>query len=134
MSASGESKVLIIDDEADVCFLLGRILNKRNLNTDFVKSLAEAAVSIESNPPTVVFLDNSLPDGQGIEFIPQLKAACPEALVIMVTANDGLTDKKRAFQLGADDFLAKPLSREIIYSSLDKLGLRASLSETFPAL
>jgi len=126
--------VLIVDDEPDICFLFGKILKMRNLRTDFANNLAEASLSVQADPPSLVFLDNSLPDGQGIDFISFLKEHYPGTRIIIVTANDGSMDKIRAFQRGADDFLGKPLSLELINRTLDKIDSRYALYETFPAL
>ncbi len=116
------SNVLIVDDEPDICFLFGRILKMRNLRTAFARNLAEASCSVRADPPSLIFLDNSLPDGQGIDFISFLKEHYPGTRIIIVTANDGSIDKIRAFQQGADDFLAKPLSLEQINRTLDKIN------------
>ncbi len=116
------SKVLIVDDEPDICFLFGRILKMRNLRTDFANNLAEASRSVQAEPPSLIFLDNSLPDGQGIDFISFLKEHYPGTRIIIITANDGSMDKIRAFQQGADDFLGKPLSLELINRTLDKIN------------
>ncbi len=121
MKLRKQTKVLIVDDEPDICFLLGRILRKRNLLSDSANNLAQAAEAIKTGPPSLIFLDNSLPDGQGIDFIPYLKAHFPEIRVVMVTANDTEVDKKKAFQRGADDFLGKPLSLELINRTLDQM-------------
>ena len=126
--------MLIVDDEPDICFLFGKILKMRNLRTDFANNLAEASLSVQADPPSLVFLDNSLPDGQGIDFISFLKEHYPGTRIIIVTANDGSMDKIRAFQRGADDFLGKPLSLELINRTLDKIDSRYALYETFPAL
>ena len=115
-------KVLIVDDELDICFLFGRILRGRNLKSGYARSLAEARSSIREEPPSLVFLDNSLPDGLGIDFIPFLKMNCPSTRVIVVTANDTAVDKKIAMQQGADEFLGKPLSLDLIKRELDKLA------------
>lgn len=114
-------KVLIVDDEPDVCYLFKRILLKRNLKAGYAGNLAEATLSIQEEAPSLVFLDNNLPDGRGIDFIPFLKLHYPETRIIVVTANDSANDKKRAFQQGADDFLGKPLSLELINRTLDRL-------------
>jgi len=121
MDAREIQKVLIVDDELDICFLFGRILRGRNLKSGYARSLAEARSSIREEPPSLVFLDNSLPDGRGIDFIPFLKMNCPTTRVIVVTANDTATDKKIALQHGADEFLGKPLSLDLIKRELDKL-------------
>jgi two-component system OmpR family response regulator len=117
-----QSKVLIVDDEPDICFLFSRILKMRNLRTDFACNLADASRSVQADPPSLIFLDNSLPDGQGVDFISFLKEHYPDTRIIMITANDGSIDKLRAFQQGADDFLGKPLSLEIINRTLDKIS------------
>jgi DNA-binding response OmpR family regulator len=114
-------KVLVVDDEMDICFLFGRILRGRNLKTGYARSLAEAYSSIREEAPSLVFLDNSLPDGRGVDFIPFLKMNCPDTRVVVVTANDSAMDKKIALQQGADEFLGKPLSLELIKRELDKL-------------
>ncbi len=122
--AKGGARVLIVDDEADICFLFDRILRKRNLNAGFASNLAEAMKSIETETPSLIFLDNCLPDGQGMDIIPYLKLHYPGTHIIVVTANDSLMDKKRAFQQGADDFLGKPLSLALINITLDKITQR----------
>jgi DNA-binding response OmpR family regulator len=121
MGEQGQTKVLIVDDEADICFLFGNILRKRNLKTGFAYNLSEAIEYFRAEIPAMIFLDNSLPDGQGMDLIPYLKQHYPGTLVVMITANDSAMDKKRAFQLGADDFLGKPLSLELIHSALDRI-------------
>ena len=121
MGESVYSNVLIVDDEPDICYLFDRILHKRNLKTGYAYNLEEAARAMYSDRPSLVFLDNNLPDGQGIDFIPYLKLHYPDTRVIMVTANDSASDKKRAFQQGADDFLSKPLSLDLINRTLDKI-------------
>ncbi len=121
MGESVYSNVLIVDDEPDICYLFDRILHKRNLKTGYACNLADAARAMYSNRPSLVFLDNNLPDGQGIDFIPYLKRHYPDTRVIMVTANDSVFDKKRAFQQGADGFLSKPLSLDLINRALDNI-------------
>jgi two-component system OmpR family response regulator len=121
MRKRGRTKVLVVDDEPDICFLFGRILMKRNLETFYAKNLAEAIRTVQSDPPSMIFLDNCLPDGEGIDFIPYLKKYYPDTRVIIVTANDGITEKIRAIQQGADDFLGKPLSLVTINRTLDDM-------------
>ena len=121
MSAEGQKKVLIIDDELDICFLFGRILHKRNMTTEFAHNLAEADTAIKNDPPFLIFLDNNLPDGQGIDFVPYLKQHYPATRVVIVTSNDSISDQKKAFLKGADDFMAKPLSLALINLTLDRM-------------
>ena len=74
MREHGSEKVLIVDDEPDICFLFSRILRGRNLQIGLCPKPGRSYVLLSSeDPPSLVFLDNSLPDGQGIDFIPYLK-------------------------------------------------------------
>jgi two-component system, OmpR family, response regulator len=121
IEGNGQTKVLIVDDEVDICFLFDRILRKRNLKMICAYNLAEAKASMQLEIPSLIFLDNCLPDGQGMDLIPYLKQHYPGTQVVMVTANDSIADKNKAFQRGADDFLGKPLSLARINSALDKI-------------
>jgi len=121
MNQSAGQVVLIVDDEPDICYLLGGMLRQRNLDPFFANTLIDAEKVLKNKNPTLLFLDNHLPDGFGIEFIPFIKKNFPSVKVIMMTAHDSLTDRKRAFAEGADLFLSKPLSKDVITTALNSL-------------
>jgi two-component system OmpR family response regulator len=114
-------KVLIVDDELDICYLLSGMLRQRNFRTGFVNSLSDAVVALQTDKPSLLVLDNHLPDGLGIDFIPYVKKNYPEIKVIMITAHDGALDRKQAYDGGVDLFVAKPLNRKLINDAIDKL-------------
>jgi two-component system OmpR family response regulator len=114
-------KVLIVDDELDICYLLSSMLKQRSFKTGFVNSLSDAVVALQTDTPTLLFLDNHLPDGFGLDFIPYVKKNYPEMKVIMITAHDGAAERKIAYNGGVDLFVAKPLSRKLIDDAIDKL-------------
>ena len=115
------SKVLIVDDELDICYLLSGMLKQRNFRTGFVNSLSDAVVALQTDTPSLLFLDNHLPDGFGLDFIPYVKKNYPEVKVIMITAHDGAAERKTAYNGGVDLFIAKPLNRKLINDAIDKL-------------
>ncbi len=131
MSDGRMQNVLIVDDELDICFLFEKILRKRNLQSGYANNLAEAASMVEKRRPYLIFLDNSLPDGKGIDFIPYLKSRYPYIKVIVVTANDSPDDQIAALQKGADDFMGKPLSLERINYTIDRM---IGLPQAYPIL
>jgi two-component system response regulator HydG len=65
-----------------------------------------------------VFLDNHLPDGQGINSIKRWKEKFPFIHVIMITAHDSYEERKKASKDGAEHFISKPFSKEVILSSI----------------
>lgn len=119
-------KAAIVDDEKDLCFLLKKILEKENFDTTSVNSIQEADEMLYSLNPAVIFLDNQLPDGYGINFIPWIKKSLPGTRVVMMTAFNSDSDKERAFKNGADFFLMKPLSQKVIERTLNELNLKAT--------
>lgn len=112
-------KALIVDDETDICYLLSNILKQKNIQTVFAGSLAEADRVLQTSGYFYyLFLDNHLPDGLGINQIKRWKEKFPSTHVIMITAHDSYEERKKASKDGADDFIAKPFSREIIFKSI----------------
>jgi two-component system, OmpR family, response regulator len=115
------NKVLIVDDELDICYLLSGMLKQRNFITGFVNTLSDAVVALQNDTPGILFLDNHLPDGFGLDFIPYIKKNYPEVKVIMITAHDGAVERRQAYEGGVDLFVAKPLNRKLINDAIDKL-------------
>lgn len=122
METTNKPSALIIDDEYDICFLLSRILRTSNLSVQFVNSLEEGRVSLEASTPGILFLDNHLPDGYGIDFISYVKAKYPSTKVVMVTAHDTSEDRQKALQKGADVFIPKPFSAAQIKAAIEKVS------------
>lgn len=114
----------IVDDEADTCFLLKGLLLQQGFKADFVHSLADAKIFLQESQPDIVFLDNHLKDGLGIEFIPFLIQNYPELRIVIITAFDTGHDRQNAFAKGAHYFMGKPFNRNIISEVL---------AEVFPA-
>ena len=107
-------KAFIVDDETDTCFLLKGILQQQGYQTGFVHSLEDAKTALQEAQPDVLFLDNHLKDGHGIEFIPYLKEQYPFLKIIIITAFDTEHDKQNAAAKGADHFMGKPFNRNSI--------------------
>jgi two-component system, OmpR family, response regulator len=113
-------KVLIIEDEGDMCLLLNIMLNGKEMELDHVKSLASAEEYLQKEQPPVVILDNKLPDGFGIDFITHIKTNCPATKIIMISGYDG-SAKDVALYSGADIFLEKPFTRDQLYQAIVSL-------------
>lgn len=117
-----QKRAFIVDDEQDTCFLLKGILQQQGFAADFVHSLADArSSSVFLEKADVVFLDNHLKDGHGIEFIPYLTSTYPNLKVIIITAFDTDHDKQNAALKGAHHFMGKPFNRNIIAEALAKV-------------
>jgi len=113
-------KVLIIEDEGDMCLLLNIMLTGKEMELDHVKSLASAEEYLQKERPPVVILDNKLPDGFGIDFINHIKASSPATKIIMISGYDG-SAKDVALYNGADIFMEKPFTRDQLYNAIVSL-------------
>ena len=110
-------KVLIIEDEGDMCLLLNIILAGKELELDHVKSLAAAQDYLQQEQPAVVLLDNKLPDGYGIDFISVLKESYPAVKIVMISGFDS-SAKDVALANGADVYLEKPFTKTQLYDAI----------------
>lgn len=115
---------MIIDDDLDLSQLLAYMLEERKIHVMMVHSLAEAEEYLTYLKPTVVFLDNSFPEGLGINFIRNIKSADDEIKIIMMTGDPALWIEQKAKDEGINYFLKKPFSKKIIDRILDQLNVR----------
>ena len=95
---------------------------EKNIASLRAGSLEEAQKLIETQTPSIIFLDNHLPDGLGVEHIQRLKTSHPESKIVMITAHDNPSDRDKAFREGADFFISKPFTKDTIYQTLEQLA------------
>ena len=115
---------MIIDDDADLGHLLETILESRKIHAMSVQSLQEAEDCLAYMKPSVVFLDNSFPDGLGINFIRNIKSSDEQIKIVMMTSDSAQWIKEKAMEEGINDFIRKPFTRSTIDTVLDKLNFR----------
>ncbi|MFZ1808126.1 MAG: response regulator [Cyclobacteriaceae bacterium] len=115
------SRVLLVDDEKDICLLLSGILKREGFKTSYALNLEEAKGMLGQNDYAAAFIDLNLPDGIGSQLIPIIKELNSNTKIIMISAYDmGLV---KASKEGADYLIKKPFSRNIILSAIDDLQI-----------
>lgn len=102
--------ILIVDDEPAIRRLLRGALDRGGWRADEASSANEGLVAASRIGCELVLLDLGLPDRDGIELIPLLKAA--GRTIIVLTARDATAEKVAALDLGADDYVTKPFDTE----------------------
>ena len=115
-----EKKVLIIEDEGDMCLLLNLILDGEDFELDHVPTLLAADEYLQKESPAIIILDNKLPDGFGIDFITYIKQKYPAIKIIMISGFDAAA-KDVALENGADIYLEKPFTRAQIFQAIETL-------------
>lgn len=120
MQNKPNKKVLIIEDEGEMCFVLNLLLNQEQMDLDHVKNLLAADEYLKNEQPNIIILDNKLPDGFGVDFIGYLKKNYPSIKIIMISGFDASV-RDVAIENGADFFLEKPFTKTQLCQSIDKL-------------
>jgi DNA-binding NtrC family response regulator len=108
-----KKKILVIDDEKDFCELIKNILLKENFLVDCAFSLEEAEGKLRDHPQ-IVLLDNSLPDGSGLDYLQMHPVTFMNSSVIVITADPTELIKEKATREGTVAFLSKPFSVQAI--------------------
>lgn len=114
---------LIIDDDIDTCILLSRILVENSIKSLSVNSLHDAKDLFERVNPALIFLDNNLPDGYGLNFLSLIKEKFPKAQIVMITAHSSEFSKRTALLKGAEYFLEKPFSSSDINNVIHSISM-----------
>lgn len=112
-------KLLVVEDQGEVCLILDMILSDRKFELDYVNNLLDADEYLAMNKPSAIILDNKLPDGFGVDFITYVKKKYPGIKIIMISGF--ITARDIAMQNGADYFLEKPFSLESVNEALDQV-------------
>lgn len=115
------NNILIIDDEKDLCQLLGDTLSSHGYNVEFANTKREAKSSLKSRLPDLVFLDLKLPDGDGLGLLSCIKKINPGTTVNIISAYGTEEVRDEARKLGAYGFIDKPFSEEAILRSIREL-------------
>ncbi|HEV8505655.1 MAG TPA: response regulator [Chitinophagaceae bacterium] len=110
-------KLLVVEDEGQIGLVLNMILSDRDFDLDYVNNLLDAQEYLERNNPSVVILDNKLPDGFGVDFISYIKKKYPSIKIIMISGFS--TARDVALENGADMFLEKPFSMDKVNEAID---------------
>lgn len=112
-------RVLIIEDDPMVAMIHKEYFKKKELTDDLnhVTSLETAKDYLKKNNVDLIVLDNYLTDGQGVEFLPELKGYP----IIMITAANDVQTVEAALSNGVVDYLVKPFTYERFSQAIDKV-------------
>jgi two-component system KDP operon response regulator KdpE len=100
-------KVLVIEDEANICNLLDTILTTNGYQVVTEGTCSEGIMMMRSYVPDLVILDLGLPDKDGLEFIKTIRQS-DTTPILVVSARSTENDKVLALDLGANDYITKP--------------------------
>ncbi|WP_439815332.1 response regulator [Zavarzinia sp. CC-PAN008] len=125
-------RLLLVEDERALAQLVAARLGREGFVVDAVHSLDEARAALAVARFDLVLLDLSLPDGDGLGLLDELRRERADLPVILLTARDRLTDRVAGLDHGADDYVAKPFAMDELVARvravLRRPGTRLSTS------
>jgi two-component system OmpR family response regulator len=119
-------RILVVEDDAKLAGLLRRALTERGQATDVAARGEDALWMARVHAYDVLVLDVMLPEMDGFELCRSLRAEGVWAPVLMLTARDGVADRVRGLDAGADDYLVKPFSLAELLARLRALVRRSA--------
>ncbi len=124
-------KALIVDDSRAACAVLSRLLKSFGLDSDSVNCAADAFEYLEANTPSVIFMDHSMPDMDGLEAVEliQRHKLWTSIPIFMFTARADATFLEQVENSGAMGIIPKSLEQDVIKSALSKIDLLRTLKD-----
>jgi DNA-binding response OmpR family regulator len=113
-------KVLLVDDEQEFVTTLAERLELRGMHVEIAMDGEMALSIIETDPPQVVVLDVMMPGLNGMEVLERIKAIDPKIQVILLSGHGATKDGIKGMQLGAFDYLIKPVDIDELIEKLNE--------------
>ncbi|MCF0043417.1 sigma-54-dependent transcriptional regulator [Dyadobacter fanqingshengii] len=113
-------KIVVVDDEADICFLLKRFLSKNDFIVETAQNGKDGLALIDSISPDLVMTDFRLGDITGTELLTAIKSKRPNVPVLIITGYSDIKVAVNVMKLGAYDYITKPLFPDEILVTVKK--------------
>lgn len=126
-------RVLIVEDDTGIATGLAATLRGSGYAVDVTATLALASAALRVEPFDLVLLDLSLPDGDGLDWLRQVRRTGSVMPVLIMTARDALPDRVAGLDEGADDYVVKPFEPEELLARM-RVALRRSEGRASPVL
>ena len=125
-----EKRVLVIDDEKDICLLLEKFLNKKGFDCTAVSDETEGFKLIKANTYDLVITDLKLPTISGIDLLRKIKILSPNTKVIIITGYSDIKTAVEAIRFGASDYVSKPLYPDELLSAIKEALKEPEITNT----
>src|SRR5262245_32692277 len=112
-------RLLIVEDERELGELLKSNLARRGFAVDLYGTRLDAEAALAIGGYDLVLLDRRLPDGDGLDLLRALRAAGSPTPVILITAQDAVSDRVEGLNSGGDDYLIKPFATDELVARID---------------
>ena len=119
INQKSRQNVLVIDDDQIVLQILAKILRREGYNVDTAETGREAMEKLQNKTYHIAIIDVRLQDINGIDLLAHIQKTVPNMKKIMLTGYPSNEDKTRALELGANEYLAKPVKSEELINAIE---------------
>jgi len=119
------AKLLIIDDEPDLCAIFQRIFQEEGHSVSTATTGQEGIAKSRADQPDLIFLDLKMPSMDGITCLKRLRLVSKVSKIVVLTGYGTLKTAKEAMMLGAYDYTAKPFDLDLIRALIQEVTLGA---------
>ncbi len=124
-------RVLVVDDDPDICLLTRRLLTTLGCESFAARSGIDAEDMVKTLHPALILLDIMMPIQDGYETCKRLRAQGFAGIVIMISALQEQAEKVRTQSAGANAYIQKPITKQVLGLHVDHLRAR---QQTHPEL
>jgi len=117
-SASTQLQILFVEDDLELGPLLQRVLKEHNYDTQWVTNAEDALVLLPVVEPKLIISDRMLPGMDGISFCKSVRAKGQNVQILMLTAMNADNNLVEGLDAGADDYLGKPFSYQVLLAKV----------------
>jgi DNA-binding NtrC family response regulator len=130
MAVRHHIKILVVDDDPQVCKTAGTILKDRGFHVQTFSQPRQALQAARKSPFDIALVDIKMPDLNGLELVEKLKAEDPRISPIVMTAYPDVQTAAETMRLGSRDYLTKPFREEQLLEAVERIAAEMGLIYT----
>ena len=115
-----DALVLIVDDDTDVCNVLGQMISRLGIRVETTSNPLEVLDLVRNTFFTLILLDIRMPEKSGMELLPEIVEVSPDTKIIIISEFGDKESAIRSLRLGTFDFLEKPFDYKLISHSIER--------------
>jgi len=130
MAVRHHIKVLVVDDDSQVCKTVGKMLQENNYQVQTYTQPRQALQAVRKTPFDIGVIDIKMPDVSGVELVEKIKAEDDRVAMLVMTAYPDVQSAAETMRLGVRDYITKPFSEEQLLGSVERIAKELGLIYT----
>ncbi|HOW73568.1 MAG TPA: response regulator [Phycisphaerae bacterium] len=130
MAVRHHIKVLVVDDDPQVCKTVGKILQENNYQVQTYTQPRQALQAVRKTPFDIALIDIKMPDVNGVELVEKIRGEDDRVAALVMTAFPDVQSAAETMRLGARDYITKPFSAEQLLAAIERIAQELGLIYT----